>query len=81
MNKQMKGPLIRILLIVAAVIAAYCLWCHFLSDDVIWKKIDVYKRQAVSLQPENHWQDFRSFPCFFMTEVCTNFTGVWYRAV
>lgn len=41
MNKQMKGPLIRILLIVAAVIAAYCLWCHFLSDDVIWKKITV----------------------------------------
>lgn len=41
MNKQMKNTLIKVLIFFVLLVGAYCLWCHFLTDNVIWTKLKV----------------------------------------
>ena len=41
MTKQMKNTLIKVLIVFVLLVGAYCLWCHFLTDNIIWKKLKV----------------------------------------
>ena len=41
MNKQMKNTLTKVLIFFVLLVGAYCLWCHFLTDNVIWTKLKV----------------------------------------
>lgn len=41
MKKQIKRYIIKALVIAVLLIGAYGLWCHFLTDNVIWKKLKV----------------------------------------
>lgn len=41
MKKQMKNGVIKVLLFCLVILIAYGLWCHFLTDDVIWKKLKI----------------------------------------
>nr|WP_295278467.1 VanW family protein [uncultured Blautia sp.] len=41
MKKQMKNGVIRVLILILILITVYGLWCHFLTDNVIWKKLKV----------------------------------------
>lgn len=41
MKKELKNYLIKALIFVFILIGAYGLWCHFLTDNVIWKKVTV----------------------------------------
>ena len=47
MKKQTKNRLIKVSIAAVFIIGIYCLWCHLLSDDVIWKNISV---NGISLQ-------------------------------
>ena len=41
MKKKLKNSIIRLLLLLVILVGAYGLWCHFLTDDVIWKKLKI----------------------------------------
>lgn len=41
MKKQMKNGLLKVLVLVLILVGAYGLWCHFLTDNVIWKKLKI----------------------------------------
>lgn len=47
MNRQMRNSLIKAAIVILILAGAYSLWCHLLSDDVIWKNITV---NGISLQ-------------------------------
>ena len=41
MKKQVKNGVIKVLILVLILVGAYGLWCHFLTDNVIWKKLKI----------------------------------------
>ena len=41
MKKQVKNGVINVLILVLILAGAYGLWCHFLTDKVIWKKLKI----------------------------------------
>ena len=41
MKKQVKNGVIKVLILVLILAGAYGLWCHFLTDNVIWKKLKI----------------------------------------
>ena len=41
MKKQMKNGMIKVLILLLILVGVYGLWCHFLTDNVIWKKLKV----------------------------------------
>ena len=41
MKKRLKNGLIKVLIFLAVLSGMYCLWCHFLTDNVIWKKVKI----------------------------------------
>lgn len=43
----MRNSLVKAAIVIILLLGAYCLWCHLLSDDVIWKNITV---NGISLQ-------------------------------
>lgn len=47
MNRQMRNSLIKAAIVILFLAGAYSLWCHLLSNDVIWKNITV---NGISLQ-------------------------------
>ncbi len=47
MKKRLKNGLIKVLIFLAVLSGMYCLWCHFLTDNVIWKKVKI---NGVSIQ-------------------------------
>ena len=47
MKKRLKNGLIKVLIFLALLFGMYCLWCHFLTDNVIWKKVKI---NGVSIQ-------------------------------
>ena len=58
MKKQVKNGVIKVLILVLILAGAYGLWCHFLTDNVIWKKLKINgiaiqgmtKEEAIDLQ-------------------------------
>ena len=41
MKKQVKNGMIKVLVMFLILAGAYGLWCHFLTDNVIWKKLKI----------------------------------------
>ena len=47
MKKQVKNGMIKVLVMFLILAGAYGLWCHFLTDNVIWKKLKI---NGISIQ-------------------------------
>ena len=41
MKKQMKNGVIKVLFLVLILVGANGMWCHILTDNVIWKKLKI----------------------------------------
>lgn len=68
MKKQLRNNLIKALILLAILIGAYGLWCHFLTDNVIWRKIKINgvalqgmtEDQAIDALNENFYDTYKN---------------------